>query len=157
MNYIITCHPYGGPFPGSSFPDRKLKVLLIVFQNEVCVPTGEQQHSDLTSNGQPEQGLNLNGHLGYGQPPSLTAVSLSGSLLLPSSNPVDLSNPSPSRHPPIDERHHHRHSHLQTVTQAQEQYKHLQPLGAILHNLGKGRIFFHPGTNDLENECQNKF
>jgi len=76
----------------------------------------------------------MNGHVDYGQSgPVAVPVSMQGMMTGPGgglvpNNPVDLSNPT--RHPGLDDR---RHSHFKT-------HHTLQPIGTILHNLGKMRF-----------------
>lgn len=115
-----------------------------------CVPPSQQQQ-------QQQPSLNLNGHLDYGQQQqddqnarqsnnnnnngatnnnnnTLTLLPLTG--MIPPNNPVDLSN-STSRHPGMDERNRHYPPNHHEQQQQQQHYKHLQPIGPILHNMGK--------------------
>lgn len=88
---------------------------------------------------QPPPQLSLNGHVDYGPPGAPVAVPVSVHGLVPG-NPVDLSSPT-NRHPldPHDRRH----------QQYKQQHHTLQPIGTILHNLGKHLFHFHSPRGTL--------
>lgn len=111
-------------------------------------PQQQHQHQQQSQQQQqppppPPPQMSMNGHVDYGPTGGPVAVPVSvpgmipgpGGTLVPN-NPVDLSSPA-SRHP------------LDPHDRRQQQYKHhtLQPIGTILHNLGKILFYFHNPTH----------